>query len=197
MNNSLNTFYMRANCKELILNLFPFIAIYPGYYGPHTIFVFVVASYISWKLLLKNKLWHCSCCHRYLDKQIKTYRRLHENRVHMDFSLKGCQIYLVPFNMTMTLDFQYGHPCLVITYLIQNNSYLLELNREYFDDLWLKWNSYFKFKNSIQLPVSCMDHGDKTYTNIFAIYLVLWLKIHIHAWVWCNFEWQSPVTLGK
>ena len=154
MNNSLNTFYMRAKFKKLILNLVPFIAIYPGYYGPHTIFVFVVASYNSWKLLLKTKLWHCSCCHRYLDKQIKTYQRLHENRVHLDFSLKGCQIYLVPFNMTMTLDFQYGHPCLVITYLIQNNSFLLELNREYFDDLWLKWNSYFKFKNSIQLPVS-------------------------------------------
>ena len=78
--------------------------------------------------------------------------------------------------MTMTLDFQYGHPWFVITYLIQNNSYLLELNREYFDDLWLKWNSYFKSKNSIQWPVFIDDHGDKDYINIFAIYLIPWQK---------------------
>ena len=51
---------MRAQFKELILNLVPFAAIYPGYYGPHTIFVFVVASYIM-EIVTKNNLWYCSC----------------------------------------------------------------------------------------------------------------------------------------
>ena len=32
----------------------------------------------------------------------------------------------------------------------------MELNMEYFDDLWLKWNSYFQSKNNIQWPVSLM-----------------------------------------
>ena len=36
------------------------------------------------------------------------------------------------------------------------NSYHMKLNREYFDDLWLKWNSYFQSKNYIQWPVSLM-----------------------------------------
>ena len=107
------------------------------------------------EIATKNNFWHF-CSHRYLDKQNKTYQRLHDNRVHMDFSLKECQIYSVPFTMSLILYFPYSCLCFVIMYLIQNNSYLLELNREYFDDLWLKWNSYFKSKNYIQWPVSLM-----------------------------------------
>ena len=58
----------------------------------------------------KTNLWHCSCCHRYLDKQNKTYQRLHKYRVHMDFSLQECQMYSVPFTMILILYFQYGCP---------------------------------------------------------------------------------------
>ena len=122
----------------------------------------------------KNNLWHCSCCHKYVDKQNKPYQRLHQNIVYMDFSLKVCQIYSVPFTMILILYFQYGCPCLVIMYLIQNNSYLLELSREYFDDLWLKWNSYFKSKNYIQWPVSLMI----IVIEFIQIYLVfIWVTI--------------------
>ena len=71
----------------------------------------------------------------------KTYQRLHKNRVHIDFSLRVCQIHLVPFTMILILYFVFMYLilCFAFMYLIQNNSYLLELNREYFDDLWLKW----------------------------------------------------------
>ena len=145
----------------------------------------------------KSNLWHCSCCHRCLDKQNKTYQRLHKNRVHLDFSLKVWQIYSVPFTMILILYFQYGCPCFFIMYLIQNNSYLLELNREYFDDLWLKWNSYFKSKNYIQWHVSLMIIVMKC----IQIYLLsIWYfekKTYIHACALCYFEWQSPITLSK
>ena len=47
ISNLLNTFFMRAKLKELILDLVLFIAIDHGYYGPHIIFVVVVvASYV-------------------------------------------------------------------------------------------------------------------------------------------------------
>ena len=66
------------------------------------------------EIATKTNLWHCSCCHRYLDKQNKTCQGLHKNRVHMDFSLKVCQIYSVPFIMILILYFQYGCPCFVL-----------------------------------------------------------------------------------
>ena len=90
-------FYERI-VKRINFKSGSFIAIYPVYYGPHTIFVFVAAFYISWKWLLKtiydtapavisiwiNKTKHTEDCTR---------------TVYMDFSLKGCQIYSVPFNI--------------------------------------------------------------------------------------------------
>ena len=32
------------------------------------------------------------------------------------------------------------------------------------------------------------EHSDKIYTNIFAIYLISWIKTYIHACVLCYFE---------
>ena len=141
----------------------------------------------------KDNLRHCSCCHRYLDKQNKTYQRLHENRVIWIFLWNGA-IYSMQFTIILILYILCGHLCFVILNLIQNNSYLSEHNREYLDDLCLKRNSYFKSKNSIHWPVSLRIMTIK----LIQIYLLfIGIKICIHACVWCYFQWQSPVTLSK
>ena len=158
-----------------------------------TLFLFCCFLYI---ILLKTNWWHCSCCHRYLDKQNKTYQRLHENSIHMDFSLKGCHIFNAIYHDLDTV-FPICPPmfCYYII-LIQNKSYPLEYNRGYFDDLWLK-QKLFQIKELHSMACFLQDHSDKIYTNIFAIYMILCIKIYIHACVWCYYEWQSQVTLSK
>ena len=51
-----------------------------------------------------------------------------------------------------------------------------------------KMKELFKIQELHSMTCFLEGHGDKTYTNMFAIYLILWLKIYIHAFVWCNFE---------
>ena len=108
------------------------------------------------EIATKNDLWHCSCCHRYLDKQNKTYQRLHKNRVHMDFFWKSARYVQCHLPWSWYYISNMAAHVMLSCILIQNNSYLLELNREFFDDLWLKWNSYSKSKNYIRWPVSLM-----------------------------------------
>ena len=65
------------------------------------------------------------------------------------------------------------------------------------------WLFMTKMKQLFQIlelhSMTCFldDHCDKIYRNIFAIYLIPWIKPYIYACVFCYFEWQSPITLSK
>ena len=144
------------------------------------------------EIATKNNLWHCSCCHRYLDIQNKTKQRLHKKRVHMDFSWKVCQIYSVPFTMILILYFQY-------CYYVFDTKQLLSLGTQQGIFWWFmtQIKQLFQIQELHSMTYFLDDHSDKIYTNIFAIYLILWIKPYIHACVLCYFEWQSPITLSK
>ena len=85
-------------------------------------------------------LWHF-CCHKVFGQtKNKTYQRLHENRVHVDLSLKGYLIFNVIYHDLAT-GFPIWPPILLYIWY-KKNSYLLILNREYFDDLLVKRGIY-------------------------------------------------------
>ena len=118
----------------------------------------------------KDNLRHCSCCHRYLDKQNKTYQRLHENRVHMDFSLKGCHIFNAIYH---NIDTVYPVWPPMFCYYIFDTKQLISLRTQEGISWWFmpKMKQLFQIQELHSVTCFFEDHDDKTYANIFAIYL--------------------------
>ena len=164
-----HVFLWEHGSKEFVLDLVPSIAITMVIMALILVFSLLLLL-ICMEMLLKSILWHFSCCHKvfYL-----AYQRLHENRAHVDLSLK----------MYYISNALYDDP--------DTGSPIWPLNMWY-QTTPISWNStgiilmtYDENGTIISNPRTPVNDlfSWGTFTNIFPVYLVLWIKIHIHACV--------------